>query len=67
MEAWQEIIKWSIAAHLLLIGGGLLTLVLISGMLRQRRNPAASAAWLTLMLVLPYIFRIKVATCHRPT
>lgn len=55
MEAWQDIIEWSIAAHLLLIGGGLLMLVLISGMLRQRRNPAASAAWLMFMLVLPYI------------
>lgn len=55
MENWQDIIKWSIAAHLLLVVGALLMLVLISGMLRQHRNPAASAAWLMFMLVLPYI------------
>lgn len=55
MDDWQNVVKWSIAAHLLLVGGGLLMLVLVAGMLRQRRNPATSAAWLMFMLVLPYI------------
>lgn len=55
MEGWQDVVKWSIAAHLLLVGGGLLMLVLLSGMLRQRRSPAASAAWMMFMLTLPYI------------
>jgi len=55
VEGWQDLIRWSIVAHLLLVGGGLLMLVLISGMLRQRRSPGASAAWLVFMLFLPYI------------
>ena len=55
VEGWHDIAKWFINTHVLLIGGGLLMLVLISGMLRQRRNPAASATWLIFMLVLPYI------------
>lgn len=55
MENWQDIIEWSIAAHVLLVVGALLMLVLVSGMLRQHRNPAASAAWLIFMVVLPYI------------
>lgn len=54
MESWQEIVKWSIAVHVLLIGGGLLMLVLVSGMLRHSRNPATSAAWLMFMFILPY-------------
>lgn len=54
MEDWQDIVKWSIAVHAVLISGGLLMLVLISGMLRQGRNPASSAAWLMFMLLLPY-------------
>lgn len=55
MENWQDIINWSIAAHVLLVVGALLMLVLISGMLRQHCNPAASSAWLIFMVVLPYI------------
>ena len=52
---WHDVLQWSLAIHVLLIGGALLTLVLIAGMLRQQRSPAASAAWLLFMLVVPYI------------
>ncbi len=52
---WQELGKWVVATHLGLIVGSLVMLVLLSGMLRQRRNPAGSAAWLVFMLAIPYL------------
>lgn len=55
MQVWQDIVQWSIAVHLLLIVGGLLMLALIANVLRQHRNPAASAAWLIFMLAVPYL------------
>ncbi|MCB1957814.1 MAG: PLDc N-terminal domain-containing protein [Rhodocyclaceae bacterium] len=52
---WHDVLQWSLVIHVLLIGGGLLTLVLIAGMLRQDRSPAASAAWLAFMVLVPYL------------
>ncbi len=54
-DSWNDLLRWLLAEHLALIIGALIMLLLLSGMLRQRRNPAASAAWLLFMLLLPYI------------
>jgi cardiolipin synthase len=54
-EEWYEIVTWGLAAHLALILGALVTLILLSSMLRQQRSPAASAAWLVFMLAVPYL------------
>ncbi len=54
-ESWDDLLRWLLAEHLALIFGALIMLLLLSGMLRQRRNPAASAAWLLFMLLLPYV------------
>jgi len=54
-EDWHELVKWIVATHVGLVFGSLVMLVLLSGMLRKQRNPAASAAWLVFMLALPYL------------
>lgn len=54
-EEWQDFLKWVLTTHLGLLVGALITVTLLSGMLRQKRNPSASAAWLVFMLAVPYI------------
>ncbi len=55
VDEWHEFIKWALATHAGLWLGSFFVLVLLSGMLRERRNPSASAAWLVFMLAVPYI------------
>lgn len=52
---WHEFIKWALATHAGLWLGAFIVFVLLSGILRGRRNPSASAAWLVFMLAVPYI------------
>lgn len=54
-EDWHEFIKWVLATHASLWLGAFIVLLLLSGMLRERRNPSASAAWLIFMLAVPYV------------
>lgn len=54
-EEWHEFLKWALATHAGLWLGAFIVLLLLSGMLRERRNPSASAAWLVFMLAVPYI------------
>ena len=42
-------------SHLVLIFGFLLALPVIAQMLRQRRSPASSLAWLLIMALVPYV------------
>lgn len=55
VDEWHEFIKWVLATHVGLWLGAFIVLLLLSGMLRERRNPSASAAWLVFMLALPYV------------
>lgn len=52
---WQILLRDLLATHALLFLGGLFMLLLLAGMLRQQRNPAASAAWLVFMITVPYV------------
>ncbi len=45
----------SFLSHLVLIFGFLLALPVIAQMLRQRRSPASSLAWLLIMALVPYV------------
>ena len=54
-EEWHDFIKCVLATHAGLWLGAFLVLLLLSGMLRKRRNPSASAAWLVLMLAFSYV------------
>ena len=54
-EEWQEFLTWELTTHLGLWVGALIMMILLSVMLRQKRNPSASAAWLVFMLAVPYI------------
>ncbi len=55
IEEWHELIKWALATHAALWLGAFIVFVFLSGMLRERRNPSASAAWLLFMLAVPYV------------
>lgn len=55
IEPRHEFIKWALATHAGLWLGAFIVLLLLSGMLRERRNPSASAAWLVFTLAVPYI------------
>jgi cardiolipin synthase A/B len=55
VDEWHEFIRWALATHAGLWLGAFIVLVLLSGMLRERRNPSASAAWLVFMLAVPYV------------
>jgi len=48
------LISWS-WTHLLLIVGIILAIVLIAQMIRQRRSPSGSVAWLLIMVLVPYV------------
>ncbi|WP_230970445.1 phospholipase D-like domain-containing protein [Nitrogeniibacter aestuarii] len=52
---WQDVVQWALAAHVLVITGALMMLLLIVSMLRQARTPSASVAWLLFLILLPYI------------
>ncbi len=54
-EDWHELIRWVLTTHASLWLGAFIVLLLLSGMLRERRNPSASAAWLIFMLAAPYV------------
>lgn len=48
------LISWS-WTHLLLIVGIILAIVLVAQMIRQRRSPSGSLAWLLIMVLVPYV------------
>ncbi|MCF6265818.1 MAG: phospholipase D-like domain-containing protein [Desulfuromusa sp.] len=48
------LIPW-VLSHLLLLVGFLLAVPLTAQMVRQRRSPAGSLAWLLIMLLMPYL------------
>jgi cardiolipin synthase A/B len=46
---------WLVPEFLLAHFGFLLALVLLAGLLRQRRSPSSTIAWLLIILLLPYV------------
>lgn len=52
---WHDLLRGLLATHLVLFIGGLIMLLLLAGMLRQKRSPAASAGWLVFMIAVPYV------------
>lgn len=53
--AWQDLLRGLVATHALLLLGAIISFLLLSSMLRQQRNPAASTAWLVFMVAIPYL------------
>jgi len=54
-DEWIQFLKWTLAAHASLWVGGFIVTLLLTSILRERRNPSASAAWLVFMLTAPYV------------
>ncbi len=46
---------YEIISHVVLISGFLLAIVVIAHILRQRRSPAGTIAWLLVIILLPYL------------
>lgn len=48
-------VLWTILTHLALIAGFLIAFLFIAHVIRQKRSPAGTIAWLLVILLLPYL------------
>ena len=55
MPTWLSVVYNWLFSEFLTHLGFLLALVLMAGLIRQRRSPSSTIAWLLVILFLPYI------------